>query len=68
MKKKSTQKTAPTPDKRTKECPICEGPVIEEDQGDSVSVICYNCNVAPTVIGYYRKKRKTDSVKKGEIK
>lgn len=47
-------------DKRIQKCPICEGPIKEEDHGDNVSVVCYNCNVAPTVIGFYTKKRHTD--------
>jgi hypothetical protein len=47
-------------EKRLKQCPICKEKTKEIDYGHYVEIICYNCNVAPIIIGYYTKKRKTD--------
>lgn len=60
MKTNSTPMMAPILNK----CPICNNPTKREDDGIHISIICYHCNVLPTIVGFYKKKRKTD--KKGK--
>ena len=47
-------------------CPICGGKTEKEETDYYVNIICQSCNLVPTVVNFYSKKRKTDQLK-GEI-